>query len=74
MFIQYLLIGVLVQIVTIIERFIRGVVTVDDVKEHFTTLIDGILYGLVFLIVALINILTWPLMIIAEVYNIANEQ
>lgn len=74
MFIQYLLIGVLVQIVTIIERFIRGVVTVDDVKELFTTLIDGILYGLVFLIVALINILTWPLMIIAEVYNIANEQ
>lgn len=74
MFIQYLLIGVLVQIVTFIERFARGVLGIEDIKDVFKSLPEAIVFSVTLLIVVFINVLTWPLVIIAEIYNIVHNQ
>lgn len=59
----YLLIGVIVEILIIVIRTIRGVATWDDV--------DGqVLLAILFF--GLINILIWPITIIAEVANTIN--
>ena len=70
----YLLIGLLVQIVTTIERFIRGVARVEDVKESFESLSGAIGFCTVFILGWVFNVLSWPLSIVFEVINIINDR
>ena len=65
--ITYLLIGLMVQMLIIVERIIRGVATVADLPK---TGIEwaGYITGLLFL--SMFNILVWPISIICEIYNI----
>ena len=74
MFSIYLLIGLAVQIITCIERFARGVATIEDVKERFTSLTKAIGFSVTFLIGVFINVLTWPIGIPLEVYYIIKGQ
>lgn len=65
--ITYLLIGLMLQILIIAERIIRGVATVADLPK---TGIEwaGYITGLLFL--SMFNILVWPISIVCEIYNI----
>lgn len=74
MFSTYLLIGLVVQIVTFIERFVRGVATIEDLKSSFETLGGAIAFLATILIGGFINVLTWPISIACEVYNIIKDQ
>lgn len=65
--ITYLLIGLMVQILIIAERIIRGVATVADLPktgEERAGYITGILF------LSMFNILVWPISIVCEIYNI----
>ena len=74
MFSTYLLIGLIVQILTCIERFARGVATIEKVKECFTSLTKAIGFSVTFLIGVFINVLTWPIGIAFEIYYIIKGQ
>ena len=65
--ITYLLIGLMVQMLIIVERIIRGVATVADLPK---TGIEwaGYITGLLFL--SMFNILVWPISIVCEIHNI----
>ena len=66
----YLLVGVIFQIIIIIERnVIRKVVSFEDIKEsskHF-------LFWVVLIITMIINVIIWPLTIVIEAYCIGAE-
>ena len=74
MFSTYLLIGLAVQIVIFIERFARGVATIEDVKESFKSLPSAIGFLATLLIGGFINVLTWPISIACEIYNTIKGQ
>ena len=74
MFSTYLLIGLIVQILICIERFARGVATIEDVKESFKSLPSAIGFSVTFLIGVFINVLTWPIGIPFEIYYIIKGQ
>lgn len=63
----YLLIGLVVQIITTVERVIRGVVILDGV---FNTPSDIIAFVITFIIGATFNIVLWPYSIVCECKNI----
>ena len=63
----YLLIGLVVQIITTVERVIRGVVILDGV---FDTLSNIAIFVITFIIGAIFNIVIWPFSIICEMKNI----
>ena len=65
--ITYLLIGLMVQILIIAERKIRGVVTVANLPKTGVEW-AGFITGMLFL--PMINILVWPISIVCEIYNI----
>ena len=66
----YLLVGVIFQIIIVIERtVIRKVVSFEDIKElskHF-------LFWVGLISAAIINVITWPLTIVIEAYCIGAE-
>ena len=65
--ITYLLIGLIVQILVIAERIIRGVATVADLPKtgiEWAGYIAGILFW------GVINIALWPITIVCEINNI----
>ena len=66
----YLLVGVIFQIIIVIERtVIRNVVSFEDIKElskHF-------LFWVGFISAAIINVIAWPLAIVIEAYCIGAE-
>ena len=74
MFSTYLLIGLIVQILTCIERFARGVAPIEKIKEFFTSLTGAIGFSVTFLIGVFINVLTWPIGIPFEIYYIIKGQ
>ena len=63
----YLLIGLVVQIITTVERVIRGVAISDGV---FDTPSDIAIFVIIFIIAVIINIVIWPFSIICECKNI----
>ena len=63
----YLLIGLVVQIITTVERVIRGVVILDGV---FDTLSNIAIFVITFIIGAIFNIVIWPFSIVCECKNI----
>ena len=63
----YLLIGLVVQIITTVERVIRGVVILDGV---FDTPSNIAIFVITFIIGFIFNILIWPFSIICEIKNI----
>ena len=63
----YLLIGLVVQIITTVERVIRGVVILDGV---FDTLSNIAIFVITFIIGFIFNIVIWPFSIICEIKNI----
>lgn len=64
----YLMIGVVVQIIILIERLvIRQVVTADDFYNCWRFWL-GVTIGLI--VCFTLNILLWPITIIVEVYDI----
>ena len=65
--ITYLLIGLMVQILIIAERIIRGVDTVANLPKTGTEW-AGFITGMLFL--SMINILVWPMSIVCELNNI----
>ena len=67
MLIAYLLIGLVAQIITTVERVIRGVVILDGV---FDTLSNIAIFVITFIIGAIFNIVIWPFSIICEMKNI----
>lgn len=66
--ITYLLIGLMVQILIIAERKIRGVA--NNVANLPKTGVElaGFITGMLFL--SMFNILVWPISIVCEIYNI----
>lgn len=70
----YLLIGLAVQIVTIIERVVRGVACIEKIKERFISLPTAIAFSVTLLIGGFFNVLTWPIGIACEVYYIITDQ
>ena len=64
--ITYLLIGLMVQILIIAERKIRGVAFANLPKTGVEW--AGYITGMLFL--SMINILVWPISIACEIYNI----
>ena len=66
--ITYLLIGLMVQILIIAERKIRGVVTFANLPKMGVVEWAGYITGMLFL--SMINILVWPISIVCEIYNI----
>ena len=65
--ITYLLIGLMVQMLIIVERIIRGVATVANLPKTGVEW-AGYITAMVFL--CMINILVWPISIVCEIYNI----
>ena len=65
--ITYLLIGLMVQILIIVERIIRGVVTVANLPKTGVEW-AGYITGMLFL--SMFNILVWPISIACEIHNI----
>ena len=65
--ITYLLIGLMVQMLIIVERIIRGVATVADLPKTGAEW-AGFITGMLFL--SMINILVWPITIVCELNNI----
>lgn len=63
----YLLIGLVVQIITTVERVIRGVVILDGV---FDTLSGTLAFTLTIILGGVINIVIWPYSIVCEISNI----
>lgn len=66
--ITYLLIGLMVQILIIAERIIRGVATVAVLPKMSIIEWAGYITGMLFL--SMFNILVWPISIVCEIYNI----
>lgn len=66
--ITYLLIGLVVQILIIAERKIRGVVTTVANLPKTGVEWAGYITGMLFL--SMINILVWPISIVCEICNI----
>ena len=66
--ITYLLIGLMVQILIIAERRIRGVATTVANLPKTGVEWAGYITGMLFL--SMINILVWPISIVCEIYNI----
>lgn len=66
--ITYLLIGLMVQILIIAERIIRGVATVAVLPKMSIIEWAGYITGMLFL--SMINILVWPISIVCELNNI----
>lgn len=64
--ITYLLIGLMVQILIIAERKIRGVTFANLPKTGVEW--AGYITGILFL--SMFNILVWPISIVCEIYNI----
>ena len=65
--ITYLLIGLMVQMLIIVERIIRGIDTVANLPKTGTEW-AGFITGMLFL--SMINILVWPISIACEIYDI----
>ena len=65
--ITYLLIGLMVQILIIAERIIRGIVTVANLPK---TGVEWAGYITVMLFLSMFNILLWPISIVCEIYNL----
>ena len=63
----YLLIGLVVQIITTVERVIRGVVILDGV---FNTPSNITAFVITFIIGVTFNIVFWPYSIVCECKNI----
>lgn len=63
----YLLIGLVVQIITIVERVIRGVAISDGV---FNTPSEITAFVITFIIGGTFNIVLWPYSIVCECKNI----
>ena len=63
----YLLIGLVVQIITTVERVIRGVVILDGV---FDTPSNIAIFVITFIIGGIFNIIIWPYSIVCECKNI----
>ena len=63
----YLLIGLVVQIITTVERVIRGVVILDGV---FNTPSNITAFVITFIIGVTFNIVLWPYSIVCECKNI----
>ena len=63
----YLLIGLVVQIVTTVERVIRGVVILDGVFDAPSNIA---IFVITFIIGFIFNIVIWPFSIICEIKNI----
>lgn len=63
----YLLIGLVVQIITTVERVIRGVVNLDGV---FDAPSNVAIFVITFIIGFIFNIVIWPFTIICEIKNI----
>ena len=63
----YLLIGLVVQIITTVERVIRGVVILDGV---FDTPSNITIFVITFIIGGIFNIVIWPYSIVCECKNI----
>lgn len=69
---KYLIIGLIIQIIIIIEKVLRKQIY-DDSKfgktiEFYIGVISVILIG------SIINIVLWPIAILAEIYNIIEEE
>ena len=66
----YLLVGVIFQIIIVIERtVIRKVVSFEDIKEYS----KHFLFWVGFISSVTINVITWPLTIVIEAYCIGAE-
>ena len=63
----YLLIGLVVQIITTVERVIRGVVILDGVFDAPSNIA---IFVITFIIGFIFNIVIWPFSIICEIKNI----
>lgn len=61
---KYLIIGLIIQIIIIIERVLR--------KQIYIEFHIGAIS--VILIASIINIVLWPISILAEIYNIIEEE
>ena len=61
---KYLIIGLIIQIIIIIERVLRKQIYI----EFYIGAISAILIG------SIINIVLWPITILAEIYNILKEE
>lgn len=68
--ITYLLIGLMVRILIIAERKIRGVVTFANLPKTGVEW-AGYITGMLFL--SMFNILVWPISIACEIYNIKKK-
>ena len=63
----YLLIGLVAQIITTVERVIRGVVILDGVFDAPSNIA---IFVITFIIGFIFNIVIWPFSIICEIKNI----
>lgn len=63
----YLLIGLVVQIITTVERVIRGVVNLDGVFDAPSNIA---IFVITFIIGFIFNIVIWPYSIVCECKNI----